>query len=203
MNHSSVAAPPQRTLVLGGARSGKSRTAERLLATVPTVRYIGTGPLAGDNDAEWHERVALHRARRPASWFTTETIELADLLRTHSPDQPPLLIDCLTLWLARVMDDGSVWTADTSAADAELRALVDTLVAAWRNTRGRVVAVSNEVGSGVVPEYASGRRFRDELGTLNARLAAECDEVLVVEAGIARSLLTGRPAVTRADRSEY
>lgn len=172
------------------------------------MRFIATATASDATDAEWRERVALHRARRPASWLTVETTELADLLRAHTPDDPPLLIDCLTLWLAGVMEQRGLWAAHATAAtaetrDAELRVVVDALLDAWRGTRGRVVAVSNEVGSGVVPEYPSGRRFRDELGTLNARLAAECDEVLIVEAGIARSLLTGRPAVTRANRSEY
>ena len=103
------------------------------------------------------------------------------------------MIDCLTLWLAHVMDVVGVWTATddvaAKAANLELATAVDALVQAWRTTRGDVVAVSNEVGSGVVPDHASARRFRDELGGLNARLAAASDDVLFVEAGISRSLL--------------
>ena len=109
-----------------------------------------------------------------------------------------MLIDCFTLWLTHVLDDAGAWSDARADADAgrACAAAVDELVAAWGSTRGRVIAVSNDVGSGVVPEYPSGRRFRDELGTLNARIAAECDEVLFVEVGIPRSLLrTGTVAL--------
>ncbi len=120
-----------------------------------------------------------------------ETTELAKLLAAASADDPPLLIDCLTVWLASIMEGAGLWSDDgvAAAADDAVAQAVDNLVLAWRTTAARVVAVSNEVGSGVVPPYPSGRRFRDELGSLNARLAAESDEVLVVEAGIPRSLL--------------
>jgi adenosylcobinamide kinase / adenosylcobinamide-phosphate guanylyltransferase len=181
---------PRRTLVLGGARSGKSVTAERLLAAEPSVQYVATATRPAD-DTEWDARVALHQARRPVGWTTIETLDLVALLDAHTEDAPPLLIDCLTVWLAGAMDAADVWTANDKAAVVANQVLADTidaLVIAWRNTRGRVVAVSNEVGSGIVPEYASGRRFRDELGSLNARIAADSDEVLVVEAGIVRSL---------------
>ncbi len=177
--------------MLGGARSGKSVTAERLLSGEPTVCYVATSATAGD--PEWAARVATHRARRPASWSTVETTDLAALLKTRTAMDPPLLIDCVSVWLSRVMDDVGLWSAAdhdaAQTADAALAALVDELVDAWRRTSARVVAVSNEVGSGVVPEHASGRRFRDELGTLNARLAASSDDVVLVTAGIARSLL--------------
>jgi adenosylcobinamide kinase / adenosylcobinamide-phosphate guanylyltransferase len=191
--------PPHRTLVLGGARSGKSLTAERLLAAEPAVAYIATAarPESTDgDDDEWRDRIAVHQARRPAGWVTVETTDLAALLGGGVPADPPMLVDCLTLWLARVMDAAGLWTAtdDVAAktADVEVSRAVDELVLAWRATRARVVAVSNEVGSGLVPEYPSGRRFRDELGSLNARLAAESDAVLFVEAGLARSLVSRR-----------
>jgi adenosylcobinamide kinase/adenosylcobinamide-phosphate guanylyltransferase len=103
-----------------------------------------------------------------------------------------LLIDCLTVWLSRVIDETCLWSAAdeiaVKTADVALAATVDDFVEAWRTTRARVVAVSNEVGSGVVPEHRSGRRFRDELGALNARVAAVSDDVLLVTAGIARPL---------------
>lgn len=186
-------ARPRRTLVLGGARSGKSITAERLLAADPAVVYVATAPHDA-TDLEWHERIAVHRARRPANWTTIETTDLANLLDAREPHDPPLLIDCLTLWLSAVMERVGLWAGDnhattTESADAELAKAIESLVAAWQTTAARAVAVSNEVGSGVVPAYASGRRFRDELGALNARLAAVSDEVFVVEAGIARSLV--------------
>ena len=185
---------PRRTLVLGGARSGKSLAAERLLAAAPAVTYIATATADIDAmDDEWRRRIAVHRARRPAHWTTVETTALTKLLAAASADDPPLLIDCLTVWLATIMENAGLWSGEGDAparhADAEVAEAVDGLVRAWRTTAARVVAVSNEVGSGVVPPYPSGRRFRDELGSLNARLAAESDDVLVVEAGISRSLL--------------
>jgi len=198
----SLPAPPRRTLVIGGARSGKSVTAERLLAEEPTVVYVATAR-RDTADAEWAARIAAHRARRPSGWSTVETADLAALLRDHEVDDAPLLIDCLTLWLTNVLDDAGAWsesgTTDTdsdteSGADGRCAAAIDELVTAWRTVRGRVIAVSNDVGSGVVPDFPSGRRFRDELGTLNARIAAESDDVLMVEVGIPRSLLPDRAA---------
>ncbi|KOU18899.1 adenosylcobinamide kinase [Streptomyces sp. WM6372] len=172
---------PRRTLVLGGARSGKSVEAERRLAGFPEVVYVATGG-SRDGDAEWAARVGLHRERRPASWRTVETCELAPLLVRGGP---PLLIDCLALWLTDAMDrvgawDDAVWAGQ---GQKELRERVAELVAAVRATRRTVVAVSNEVGSGVVPATASGRRFRDELGRLNSLVAGECEHVLLVVAG--------------------
>lgn len=161
-------------LVLGGARSGKSAEAERRLAAEPAVTYVATAPPRPDDD-DWAGRVAAHVARRPAHWRTVETTDLAGVLAT---EPGPLLVDCATLWLAAAMDAAGAWDGgDVSAA-------VDGLVAAWRSTSAYVVLVSNEVGSGVHPATAAGRRFRDELGRLNARLAAEADEVWLVTAGL-------------------
>ena len=98
-----------------------------------------------------------------------------------------MLVDCLSTWLAGVMDEVGLW-AGCDGADKELAAWVDELLHAWRCTRRVVVAVSNEVGSGVVPATASGGRYRDELGRLNAQLAAECEQVWLCTAGIARRL---------------
>mgnify|MGYP001179303672 CR=1 FL=1 len=172
---------PRRTLVLGGARSGKSAEAERRLAAFPGVLYVATGGRR-DGDAEWEERIALHRARRPASWRTAETCDLEPLL---AEDGPPLLIDCLALWMTAVLDECGAWdeAAWRHGGRDLARKRVASLVAAWRSTRRTVVAVSNEVGSGVVPATASGRRFRDELGRLNAAIAQESEEVLLVVAG--------------------
>jgi adenosylcobinamide kinase / adenosylcobinamide-phosphate guanylyltransferase len=174
----------RRVLVLGGARSGKSSCAERLLLAERDVDYVACGARPDDDDAEWADRVALHRARRPASWHTVETIDLPAVLGRRGP---PVLVDCLTTWLARTMDDCGTWTEDL-AADERLAAAVDAVVDAWTGSQRRVVGVSNEVGSGIVPATPSGRRFRDELGVLNARIAAASDRVWLVTAGIPQRL---------------
>ncbi|MFI9758287.1 bifunctional adenosylcobinamide kinase/adenosylcobinamide-phosphate guanylyltransferase [Streptomyces sp. NPDC051963] len=172
---------PRRTLVLGGARSGKSVEAERRLAAFADVLYVATGGTR-DEDSEWAARVAAHRERRPGSWRTAETCDLVPLLQA---DGAPLLIDCLSLWLTDAMDSVGAWD-DAVWADGGERALrerVRELTGAVRSARRTVVAVSNEVGSGIVPATASGRRYRDELGRLNAAFAGECEHVLLVVAG--------------------
>jgi adenosylcobinamide kinase/adenosylcobinamide-phosphate guanylyltransferase len=174
----------RRTLVLGGARSGKSSYAEQLLAGERAVDYVACGPVPDGSDPEWTGRVALHQARRPASWRTVETLDLAVVLGRPGP---PVLVDCLTTWLARVMDDCGVW-AEEPGADDRLAAAVDGLVDAWAATRRRAVVVSNEVGSGIVPATPSGRRFRDELGVLNARIATASPRVWLITAGLPQRL---------------
>ncbi|MEU5777157.1 bifunctional adenosylcobinamide kinase/adenosylcobinamide-phosphate guanylyltransferase [Streptomyces venezuelae] len=177
---------PRRTLVLGGARSGKSVEAERRLEAFPEVLYVATGGTR-NGDTEWARRVSVHRERRPGSWRTTETCDLVPLL---ADDGPPLLVDCLSLWLTHVMDEVKAWDDDEWAGggERELRRRVVELADAVRATRRTVVAVSNEVGSGIVPATASGRRYRDELGRLNTLFAAECEHVLLVVAGQALAL---------------
>ncbi len=170
-----------RTLVIGGARSGKSRTAEGLLADVADVTYVATAYSPGD-DAEWQERVELHRSHRPAQWTTVESLDLAGLLRAVGG---PLLIDCLTLWLTRLMDQHDAWDDDAWRVGGKesLCQDVEALVVAVRTTPRDVVLVTNEVGQGVVPATASGRRFRDEMGLLNTAVAQVCDDVLWCVAG--------------------
>lgn len=172
---------PRRTLVLGGARSGKSVEAERRLGSFPDVLYVATGGTRS-GDTEWADRVAAHRERRPGSWRTTETCDLVPLL---AQDGPPLLIDCLSLWLTDAMDTVGAWDDAewSSGGERALRERVRELTSAVRAARRTVVAVSNEVGSGIVPSTASGRRYRDELGRLNAAFADECEHVLLVVAG--------------------
>ena len=173
---------PTRTLVLGGARSGKSSYAEELLAGEEAVTYVATA--AGrPGDAEWDERIRLHRARRPAGWQTAEDADLAALLTaaTH-----PVLVDCASLWLTGVLDRHGCWDDPRAGSAAMAAADADStrLLAAWVATGARTVMVSSEVGWGVVPATASGRLFRDELGRLNAALAAAADEVVLVVAGL-------------------
>jgi adenosylcobinamide kinase / adenosylcobinamide-phosphate guanylyltransferase len=180
---------PFRVLVLGGARSGKSVTAERMLAARERVDYVACGPTADGTDPSWAERVRLHRQRRPAGWTTVETLDVAGVLAETWPARQavPVLVDCLSTWLAGVMGECGLW-AEADGADKEVATRVDTLIDAWRSTRRQVVGVSNEVGSGVVPATVSGGRFRDELGTLNARIAAECEQVWLCVAGIPRRI---------------
>ncbi|WP_410788007.1 bifunctional adenosylcobinamide kinase/adenosylcobinamide-phosphate guanylyltransferase [Kribbella sp. C-35] len=168
---------PDRTLILGGARSGKSVAAERLLSAEPDVLYVATGG-NDSGDAEWAARVAKHQARRPSSWGLAETIDLVPLLESPGP---PLLIDCLTLWLSRTMDATNVWS-DLGRADLVEQQITD-LADAWSATARRVVAVSNDVGSGIVPADPGTRLFRDLMGRLNTTISLASDQVLWTVAG--------------------
>lgn len=157
-----------RTLVLGGIRSGKSRWAESVIAEAvgpdDPVRYIATGPRA-DSDPSWSARVERHRARRPAHWSTIETDDVAALLREGPAT-------------ATLIDDVGGWLAcDLDRSDA------DELLCAIEAFGSPLVIVSPEVGMMVVPPSAAGRRFADELGQLNQRLADICDRVVLVVAG--------------------
>lgn len=170
--------------MLGGNRSGKSAFAEHLLADEPTVDYIATSARSGDRD--WEDRVRRHQQRRPSTWRTIETADVARELRV---DSTPALIDSVTAWLTRTMDDCRYWAdelAETSARDLDDR--LDEFDQAWEATTRRVAAVSDEVGSGVIAPTVAGRRFADRLGVLNQRLAATADEVYLVTAGIAQRL---------------
>ena len=166
---------PTRTMVLGGTRSGKSRHAEDLLPVGGRVRYVATARRRAD-DPEWSARIDVHRARRPPSWTTLEDVDVAAVVRAGDG---PLLVDDLATWLTGVLDDSGAWEAPSAVGAA-----VEELVAAVAAAPDRVVLVSAEVGLGVVPETRAGRLFRDELGALNAALAAVCDEVLLLVAGL-------------------
>jgi adenosylcobinamide kinase/adenosylcobinamide-phosphate guanylyltransferase len=156
------------TLVLGGARSGKSRYAERLVTEAPAPWvYIATAEAFDD---EMRARIAAHKAERPAGWITVETpVDLAGAL--DGAGGAPVLVDCLTLWLSNVM------LRDETAAGA---ALLDALPRRPAPT----VLVSNEVGWGIVPDNALARRFRDEAGVLHQRIAALADRVVLMVAGL-------------------
>jgi adenosylcobinamide kinase/adenosylcobinamide-phosphate guanylyltransferase len=166
-----------RTLVLGGIRSGKSHWAETVISqseiSAPCVRYIATG-VAPDNDDAWARRVADHRDRRPPTWHTVESVDVAGSLR--SDPGTPTIVDDLGGWLTAVLDRHG-WTG--APIDAE----VDDLVAAVDGTAADLVLVSPEVGLTVIPATESGRRFADELGVLNQRLADRCQQVVLVVAG--------------------
>jgi len=181
-----VTTRPHRTLVLGGARSGKSRYAEALLAEEPTVTYVATGGSRG-GDAEWADRIRLHRERRPDSWQTEEDADVATLLESSTD---PVLVDCASLWVTGVLDSCGCWDDATPPSAALEKAALeyDRLVGAFAARTARTVIVSSEVGWGVVPATASGRLFRDELGRLNAALAAVAEEVVLVVAGLPLTL---------------
>ena len=170
-----------KVLVLGGSRSGKSAHAESLLAGRADVTYLAASRPAPD-DAEWAARVAAHRARRPSTWTTLETTAPSDL-----PRDGAILVDSSTTWVAALMDENGIWTDDPDAPE-RLAARCDALVDAWTTTAAHVVAVSDEVGLGVVPGTRSGRLFRDTLGEVNQRLAGTADEVWFVVAGLPQRL---------------
>lgn len=167
-----------RTLVLGGIRSGKSRWAEAAIAesleTDQPVQYLATGQV-GNSDPVWQQRVAEHRDRRPPHWSTVETDNVAQQLR-RSPDVPTL-VDDIGGWLAAALDRHQAWEAGFISTD------VDELITAVAGFSSPLVLVSPEVGLTVVATTASGRRFTDELGALNQRLAILCDRVVLVVAG--------------------
>jgi adenosylcobinamide kinase/adenosylcobinamide-phosphate guanylyltransferase len=159
------------TLVVGGARSGKSSHAEALIgAHPPPWTYVATAQALDD---EMTERIAHHRARRDGRWRTLDVpLDLADALAAM-PDGAPVLVDCLTLWLSNVM-------LAEHDVDAATRRLAEVLAA----PRGPWVVVANEVGMGIVPENALARRFRDEAGRLNQMVAAGADSVVLTVAGL-------------------
>ncbi len=162
---------PGLTFILGGARSGKSRHAEELVAALPAPwLYIAT---AGAFDQEMEERIALHRARRGPGWETLEApLDLVSALRSV-PEGRPVLVDCLTLWLSNHMLAGHDPDRETERLQAVLA-----------RPRGPWFAVSNEVGLGIVPETPLGRSFRDAAGRLNQQVAAVAARVLFIVAGL-------------------
>ncbi|USX48293.1 bifunctional adenosylcobinamide kinase/adenosylcobinamide-phosphate guanylyltransferase [Lentzea sp. HUAS12] len=171
-----------RTLVLGGARSGKSAHAEGLL-TEQVVTYVATARRYPD-DPDWDARIALHVARRPSTWHTVEASAPADLpalLTATQYDDPPILVDDLSTWLVGVLDDARAWEGGHSDS---VTPHLDQLVRSVATCRARLVLVTAEVGLGVIPSTRSGRLFRDHLGALNARVAEVCDEVTLLVAGI-------------------
>jgi len=165
-------------LILGGARSGKSAYAEKLAAeSGMAVTYIATAQVY---DAEFGNRVAHHKERRPSDWLTVEVPHrLAETLIAEASPDRCLIIDCLTLWLAQCIcqecapPDGVDWALQRK----QLLATLPTLP-------GKIIMVSNEVGMGIVPLGEINRQFQDEAGRLNQAVAAISDEVLFIAAGL-------------------
>jgi adenosylcobinamide kinase/adenosylcobinamide-phosphate guanylyltransferase len=177
------------TLILGGARSGKSRYAQSLCHSSAQVVYIATARAdEGASDQEMRGRIARHRADRPAGWQTVE--EPLDLPRAvrEAPVGAVLLIDCITLWISNLMWElrGQTYAAQEEA----ILARIDDLIASTRQraesaaAAGEVIVVSNEVGGGLVPEHQLGRAFRDLQGFANQRLAQAADRAILIVAGL-------------------
>ncbi len=166
---------PHLTLILGGARSGKSRQAETLAQSVPGPWvYVATGEAL---DAEMGARIAAHQARRGEGWITLEApLDLAGAL-AEAPEAAPVVIDCLTLWLTNLMLGGHDLERNVAAFETAMAA-----------RPGPTIAVANEVGLGIVPDSKLGRDFRDQAGLLNQRLAARADAVLFMVAGLPMTL---------------
>lgn len=176
-------------LVTGGARSGKSRFAESRPPQHAPVTYVATGGERPD-DPEWVERVAIHRDRRPSTWTTVESIDIAAAVRGARLGDW-VIVDCLGLWVTSIIDGADAWQHDAPSrerARATVERALDELLPALVATNAEVVLVTNEVGMDVVPPTHAGRLFRDLLGIVNARIADHCAEVTLVVAGRALSL---------------
>ena len=171
MQHVTDPTMPPLTLVLGGARSGKSRYAENLIAALPPPwTFVAT---AEAGDAEMAERIAVHRLRRGKDWQTVEAPHDLSTALAAISGEAPTVVDCLTLWLSNHM-----------LAEADLEAEIARLEAALDSRRAPVVLVSNEVGFGIVPDNKLARRFRDLQGRLNQQMAARADRVVLMVAGL-------------------
>jgi adenosyl cobinamide kinase/adenosyl cobinamide phosphate guanylyltransferase len=169
-----MSSAPKLTLVLGGARSGKSRYAESLIAALPPPwLYVAT---AEAGDEEMKARISAHRARRGLDWRTIEAPRhlVAALQKAGTM---PVLVDCLTLWLSNLM-----------LADIGIEAETAHLERALAAAAAPVILVANEVGSGIVPDHSLGRKFRDLQGVLNQRIAARADRVVFMVAGLPLAL---------------
>jgi adenosylcobinamide kinase/adenosylcobinamide-phosphate guanylyltransferase len=177
-------------LILGGARSGKSAYAEAFAASIAreqTILYVATAT-AGD-DEEMRQRIAAHRANRLPHWWTVEApLDPAGALERElaQVSAPVVLLDCVTLLAANLLFDGAPYDGevDADAGEARLERALDALLALYERSRFTLIAVSNEVGMGVVPAYPLGRAYRDMLGRANARLARAADATLLMIAGI-------------------
>lgn len=168
------------TLILGGARSGKSRYAQVLCEAAESVVYVATARADAD-DEEMCARIARHRAARPRAWRTVEEpLEVARVVETATPAEATVIVDCVTVWLANLG-----WEHRASALDELERFVLERMAELARVAlERRVVAVSNEVGWGIVPEHPLGRAFRDLQGLANQLLAREAERVVLMVAGL-------------------
>jgi adenosylcobinamide kinase / adenosylcobinamide-phosphate guanylyltransferase len=161
------------TLVLGGARSGKSRYAQELASAYRKVVFVAT---AQPGDSEMRRKIAAHRRQRPAAWKTVEAPDNLDrVIQEESLGADVLVIDCLTLYLANLMG--------SNGARRGVRLRIQQLCKAIQRSRASMILVSNEVGSGIVPAFRTGRDYRDFLGELNQKIAGLADRVVLMVAG--------------------
>jgi adenosylcobinamide kinase/adenosylcobinamide-phosphate guanylyltransferase len=168
------------TLVLGGVRSGKSRYAQQLAQRSSRVTFVATAECRDDD--EMRVKIERHRADRPSNWVTVEEpLALSIAIQAASTDCDTVLVDCLTFYAANLLE---AYGED----EEKLRSEVDRLCEVLRSVSCSVILVSNEVGSGVVPAYALGRRFRDFVGEINQRIAEVADTVLLMVAGLSLEL---------------
>ena len=182
--------PAVVTLVLGGVRSGKSRYAQQIAESAGRVTFIATAERR--DDAEMHAKIERHCADRPRHWITIEEpIGLARVIQEAGKDSELVLIDCLTLFASNLLE---------ACGDhrTELQAHIDELCSALVSAPCSIILVSNEVGSGVVPAYELGRRFRDLVGEINQRVAAISDIVVWMVAGLPFPLKGVLPAQVRS-----
>jgi adenosylcobinamide kinase/adenosylcobinamide-phosphate guanylyltransferase len=167
-------------LIIGGVRSGKSRYAQQLAQRSMRVTFVATAERR--DDEEMRQKIERHRAERPSHWTTVEEpLNLADIVKSAAADNEVVLIDCLTLFASNLLE-----AHGDNLALAQPH--IDDLCAALQSASSTVILVSNEVGSGVVPAYALGRRFRDLVGEINQRVAAVADSVLLMVAGLPLAL---------------
>ncbi|MGB0749486.1 MAG: bifunctional adenosylcobinamide kinase/adenosylcobinamide-phosphate guanylyltransferase [Magnetospiraceae bacterium] len=166
---------PPLTLVIGGARSGKSAYAEALVADHSSIYLATADPRASRHDREMEQRIRSHQRRRGKQWETVEEpIDLVETFEKLANTHKPVLIDCLTLWVTNVM----------AVTDRKVPHEGERLVAAMIAHPHPIIAVTNEVGLGLVPETPLGRAFRDHAGTINQMVAAAADRVVFVTAGL-------------------
>ena len=167
------------TLVLGGVRSGKSRYAQQLAAQSRRVVFVATAQITDD---EMRAKIQLHKEDRPAEWLTVEEpLELPKALAQHDLECDTIVVDCLTIFAANLLETEG---EDDHAIELRVQALCEAL----QTVQCAVVLVSNEVGSGVVPPYPLGRRYRDLLGEINQRVARIADDVVLMVAGLPLAL---------------
>ncbi len=167
------------TLVLGGVRSGKSRYAQQLAEQSREVVFVATAKITDD---EMGAKIERHRDDRPKEWLTVEEpLDLPKVLAQYEPDCEVIVVDCLTIFAANLLESEG---ENSDAIESRIGALCEALQAA----RCTIVLVSNEVGSGVVPPYPLGRRYRDLLGEINQRVARVADDVVLMVAGLPLAL---------------